>query len=86
MSCPVQRSVRITIPVARRQHVSHRPVGPEYEDLRRRLKSILSIFNRAGSESTDTDVAGLEQSHSGPAGREPDIQTERYRILVTYDL
>ena len=38
-----------------------------------------TILNGAGSESTDTDVAGLEQSDTGPTGREPNIQTERYR-------
>ena len=55
--------------LAPRQHASHRPVGPAYENLRRPLKSILSIFNGPG----------LEQSHTGPTGREPNIQTERYK-------
>ncbi len=44
---------------------------------------MLSIFNGAGSESNDTDVPGLEQSHTGPTGREPNIQTATNKTDLT---
>ena len=42
-----------------------------------------TILNGAGSESTDTDVAGLEQSDTGPTGREPNIQTATNKTDLT---
>ncbi|MCB0535560.1 MAG: hypothetical protein KDD14_25370 [Saprospiraceae bacterium] len=73
-----QRAVRSALSVAPRHDVCHRPVGPAYEDLRRRLTSISFIFKAGDAESTGIDVARPEPSHTGPTGRKPIIQTDCY--------